>query len=42
MEPPVIGDAALALSEQCFETLTFPVQTMFGEVRVNVMICDLE
>lgn len=42
MEPPMIGDAALARSEQYFETLTFPVQTMFGEVRVNVMICDLE
>ena len=42
MEPPMIGDAALARSEYCFETLTFPVQTMFGEVRVNVMICDLD
>jgi hypothetical protein len=26
----------------CFETLTFPVQTLFGEVRVNVMIHDLD
>ena len=42
MEPPVIGDSALAHSDQCFETLTFPVQTMFGEVRVNVMIHDLD
>ena len=42
MEPPMIGDAALARSERYFETLTFPVQTMFGEVRVNVMIQDLD
>ena len=42
MDPPVIGDGALALAEHCFETLTFPVQTMFGEVRVNVMIQDLD
>jgi len=42
MEPPLIGDAELARSELCFETLTFPVQTLFGEVRVNVMIHDLD
>ena len=42
MDPPVIGDGGLAQSEHCFETLTFPVQTMFGEVRVNVMIQDLD
>ena len=42
MEPPMIGDAGLARTEDSFETLTFPVQTMFGEVRVNVMIHDLD
>jgi chemotaxis protein CheX len=42
MEPPMIGDGDLAYSEMCFETLSFPVQTLFGEVRVNVMIHDLE
>ena len=42
MEPPVIGDGGLARAEVCFETLTFPVQTPFGEVRVNVMIHDLD
>ena len=42
MEPPLIGDAELARTEMCFETLTFPVQTLFGEVRVNVMIHDLD
>ena len=42
MEPPMIGDGDLAHSEMCFETLSFPVQTMFGEVRVNVMIQDLD
>jgi len=42
MEPPVIGDGGLACAEVCFETLTFPVQTPFGEVRVNVMIHDLD
>ena len=42
MQPPRIGDAGLACSEVCFETLTFPVQTPCGEVRVNVMIHDLD
>lgn len=42
MEPPQVGDAGLASSDICFETLAFPVQTPFGEVRVNVMIHDLD
>src|ERR1700742_2093695 len=31
MDPPLIGDAGLARTENAFETLTFPVQTLFGE-----------
>jgi CheY-specific phosphatase CheX len=42
MDPPLIGDAGLARTENAFETLTFPVQTLFGEVRVNVMLHDLD
>ena len=42
MEPPMFGDKDLARPNVCFETLTFPVQTLFGEVRVNVMIHDLD
>ena len=42
MEPPMIGDGGLVRPDLGFETLTFPVQTLFGEVRVNVMIHDLE
>jgi chemotaxis protein CheX len=42
MEPPLFGGADSARPNVCFETLTFPVQTLFGEVRVNVMIHDLD
>lgn len=42
MAPPLLTDTGLADPELCFETLTFPVKTLFGEVRVNVMIHDLD
>jgi chemotaxis protein CheX len=43
MSPPtVITGANLVSYDQCFETLVAPINTAYGEVRVNVTIQDLD
>ena len=43
MSPPtVITGANLASYDQCFETLVAPINTAYGEVRINVTIQDLD
>jgi chemotaxis protein CheX len=43
MSPPtVITGSNLVSYDQYFETLVAPISTMYGEVRVNVTIQDLE
>ena len=42
MTPPtVITGANLVSYDQCFETLVAPINTTYGEVRVNITIQDL-
>ena len=42
MTPPtVITGANLVSYDQCFETLVAPINTAYGEVRVNITIQDL-
>jgi chemotaxis protein CheX len=43
MSPPtVITGANLVSYDQCFETLVAPINTAYGEVRVNITIQDLD
>ncbi|HSO74421.1 MAG TPA: chemotaxis protein CheX [Blastocatellia bacterium] len=43
MSPPtVITGANLVSYDQCFETLVAPINTAYGEVRINVTIQDLD
>ena len=43
MSPPtVITGANLVSYDQCFETLVAPIATVYGEVRVNITIQDLD
>ena len=43
MSPPtVITGANLVSYDQCFETLVAPINTVYGEVRINVTIQDLD
>ncbi|HLG13765.1 MAG TPA: chemotaxis protein CheX [Blastocatellia bacterium] len=43
MSPPtVITGANLDSFDQCFETLVAPINTAYGEVRMNITIQDLE
>ena len=43
MSPPtVITGANLTSDDQCFETLVAPINTAYGEVRVNITIQDLD
>ncbi len=43
MSPPtVITGSNLVSYDQCFETLVAPIHTVYGEVRVNITIQDLD
>lgn len=43
MSPPtVITGANLVSYDRCFETLVAPINTAYGEVRVNITIQDLD
>jgi chemotaxis protein CheX len=43
MSPPtVITGANLVSYDQCFETLVAPINTAYGEVRINVTVQDLD
>ena len=42
MSPPTVITGANISYDQCFETLVAPINTAYGEVRVNITIQDLD